>query len=80
MQRDLTKFLVNWLGSQARKPLVIRGARQVGKTWIIRDLALLEKKTLIELNFEKRPDLQTLFTSNDPTEILVNIATAMGKK
>jgi hypothetical protein len=78
MRRDRTAFLVNWLHSSARKPLIIRGARQVGKTWLIRDLAGAENLRLIELNFEKRPDLESLFSSNDPHEIIINIAALTG--
>ncbi|MBS0624198.1 MAG: AAA family ATPase [Verrucomicrobia bacterium] len=53
---------------------MVRGARQVGKTWLIRDLAHLQNLRLLEFNFEKRPDLISLFSSNDPKEILVNIS------
>lgn len=80
MKRDRSSFLVEWLYSSERKPLVIRGARQVGKTWMIRELARSQERQLIELNFEKRPDFHTLFTSNDPVAILVNIAALIGKK
>ncbi len=80
MKRDRTSFLVDWLSSSSRKPLVIRGARQVGKTWLIRDLAASQERKLIELNFERRPDLESLFSSNDPKEIMVNIAAATGNK
>ena len=80
MKRDRTAFLMQWLNSNGRKPLVIRGARQVGKTWLIRDLALAAGRKLIELNFEKRPDLGSLFSSNDPKEIIVNITAAIGEK
>lgn len=80
MRRDRTSFLIEWLNSSTRKPLVIRGARQVGKTWLVRDLASLSERQLIEFNFEKRPNLETLFSSNDPREILVNIAASIGQK
>ncbi len=80
MRRDRTAFLVNWLNSSIRKPLVIRGARQVGKTWLIRNLAYSEGRRLVELNFEKRPDLESLFSSNDPQEIVMNIAASTGIK
>jgi predicted AAA+ superfamily ATPase len=80
MRRDRASFLIEWLNSSSRKPLVIRGARQVGKTWLIRDLANSQRRRLIELNFEKRPDLASLFLSNDPKEILVNIAAFTGEK
>jgi hypothetical protein len=80
MRRDRSSFLVHWLNSSARKPLIIRGARQVGKTWLIRDLAHSQGRRLIELNFEKRPDLESLFSSNDPKESLINIAASTGSK
>lgn len=80
MKRDRTLFLKQWLHNSSRKPLVIRGARQVGKTWLIRDLANSYTKRLVEINFEKRPDLTSLFSSNDPQEILINIAAVTGTK
>jgi len=80
MRRDRTSFLIEWLNSTKRKPLVIRGARQVGKTWLIRDLASSQDRQLIELNFEKRPILETLFSSNEPTEILTYISASSGQK
>lgn len=74
MQRTRTQDLKNWLSSPDRKPLVIRGARQVGKTWLVRNLAELTGKQLFEVNFEKKPELISLFTaSNDPKVILLNI-------
>ena len=78
MKRDHSSFLVDWLHSNNRKPLVIRGARQVGKTWLIRDLAESMERKLVELNFEKRPDFESLFSSNEPKEILANIAASQG--
>ncbi len=80
MKRDRASFLTNWLNSNPRKPLVVRGARQVGKTWLIRDLASSQARQLIELNFEKRPDLTSLFSSNDPKEIIINISASIGSK
>lgn len=80
MRRDRASFLINWLNSSTRKPLIIRGARQVGKTWLIRDLASSQERQLVEFNFEKRPDRESLFSSNDPKEILINIAASMGSK
>lgn len=78
MKRSRTSFLQNWLNSTDRKPLVIRGARQVGKTWLIRDLAQKSNIQLVELNFEKKPNLESLFSSNDPKEIIENIAVYHG--
>lgn len=80
MERTLLGYLSTWLVSLDRKPLVIRGARQVGKTWLVRYFAEMSKKRLIELNFEKQPSLVSLFTSNDPVQILLNLSTVVGYK
>jgi hypothetical protein len=73
MKRKNAKFLLDWIKSTQRKPLIIRGARQVGKTWLIRDFAKKKKLELVELNFEKQPELESLFLSNEAEEILLNL-------
>ena len=73
MLRFASKELDRWLKSPNRKPLVLRGARQVGKTWLVRDLAKRQGLKLIELNLERFPGLADLFSKNDPEEILRNI-------
>jgi len=73
MKRFVSKELDNWLKAHNRKPMVLRGARQVGKTWLVRDLAKRQKLKLIELNFERLPSLADLFSENNPVEILRNI-------
>jgi predicted AAA+ superfamily ATPase len=80
MHRTLLEDLLNWLTSTTRKPLVIRGARQVGKTWLVRRLAKISGKQLIEINFEKQPSYASLFTSNDSQQILLNLSTLSNKK
>ncbi|MBN2479431.1 MAG: ATP-binding protein [Parachlamydiales bacterium] len=79
MKRNHSLFLINWLNSSSRKPLVIRGARQVGKTWLIRNLAESTKRQLVELNFEKQPNLESLFSSNQPEEIIANISASFNR-
>ena len=73
MIRFAAKELDTWLKSPDRKPMVIRGARQVGKTWIVRDFAVRNNLKLIELNLEKFPNKADLFSDNDPKNILKNI-------
>lgn len=74
MWRIAIEELTHWLGDKQRKPLILRGARQVGKTWIVRELAAANGRQLIELNFEQNPRLHTLFIDNDPELTLKNIA------
>jgi predicted AAA+ superfamily ATPase len=59
--------------------LVLRGARQVGKTWLVRDLAARSLRQLIELNFEREPRLARHFESNAPAEITNEISLALGR-
>lgn len=75
MERARLDYLKSWLTATDRKPLVIRGARQVGKTWLVRHFAKISGKQLIEINFEKQPSLVSLFASNDPKHILLNLST-----
>src|SRR3990167_6363236 len=78
MHRQAAKYLQQWImESSVRKPLLIRGARQVGKTWLVRNLAENTQKQLIEINFEKNPELYNAFSSNEPNIILRNIALVM---
>jgi len=48
----------------------MRGARQVGKTWLVRELAEVTGKQLIEINLERQPEVAEAFASNDPKDIL----------
>ena len=73
MIRFASEELDRWLKSTDRKPLVMRGARQVGKTWLVRDFAKRHKLELIELNLEKYPYYADLFLGNNPRESLKNI-------
>jgi uncharacterized protein len=77
MQRKYLSFLDHWLKSEKRKPLVVRGARQVGKTWLVRDFVQKAGKTLVEINLEKKPGWAALFESNEPAQILLNLSSAI---
>jgi predicted AAA+ superfamily ATPase len=79
MKRKYLGFLQDWLESRNRHPLVIRGARQTGKTWLVRYFAKQQNKRLIELNLEKEPQLATFFKSNDPNQILLNLGAYLGE-
>ncbi|MCX7121534.1 MAG: AAA family ATPase [Gammaproteobacteria bacterium] len=79
MHRNALNHLENWLTLQGRQPLVLRGARQVGKTWLVRQFAKTMNLTLIEINFEKRPDRADLFKSNDPQQILLELRSALNQ-
>ena len=73
MKRLLTEALLRWLRETGRKPLVLRGARQVGKTWLARDLARSAGLDLVEVNFERDPRLSRLFSPGDPRRMLADL-------
>jgi predicted AAA+ superfamily ATPase len=79
MRRYLIDKLKDWLISSSRKPAVLRGARQVGKTWTVRELAKKAGKQLVELNFEKQRSLAVHFESNEPATILLNLESALNQ-
>ncbi len=62
--------LKKWQTKPKRKPLVVRGARQVGKTYLIRQFGRECFHNTVELNFERQPELAQLFASKDPNQIL----------
>ncbi len=80
MERLISRNLEDWLVQPSRKPLILRGARQVGKTWLIRDLATRSKKDLVEINFERNPEYRKHFLSNDPNKILGDLSLVLGKE
>ena len=64
MYRKTLNDLVEWKDRPSRKPLIIRGARQVGKTWLVRKFAD-RFDNLVEINFDKNPEKAQLFDGRD---------------
>ena len=71
MIRHIEKYLKEWKNSANRKPLILRGARQVGKTYIIKKMANEEFEYFLYLNIEQESGLQSIFKSNNP-ELIIN--------
>jgi predicted AAA+ superfamily ATPase len=61
MKRDILKKLENWKDSPNRKPLILTGARQVGKTWAIREFGKTQFKNTAYIVFEKNENMRKLF-------------------
>jgi predicted AAA+ superfamily ATPase len=61
MYRIKIKELINWKLSNNRKPLIVQGARQVGKTWLIKEFGKAHFKQMVYVNFEDEVRLQDLF-------------------
>ncbi|MCL2074721.1 MAG: ATP-binding protein [Marinilabiliaceae bacterium] len=61
MYRTKLKTLIDWKNQSDRKPLILQGARQVGKTWLMKEFGKTEFKNTVYLNFEESIDMQTIF-------------------
>ncbi|MBO7327964.1 MAG: ATP-binding protein [Lentisphaeria bacterium] len=61
MKRFAISQLTAWKNLANRKPLVIRGARQVGKTWLMKEFGKQEFKNFVYINFDSNPDMANLF-------------------
>ncbi len=71
--RAITTDLENWLINPQRKPLILRGARQVGKSTLVKIFASKMERRLIELNLEKKPKIAKIFEQIDAERILKDI-------
>jgi len=73
VQRQQLQYLQNWIGNKNRKPLIVRGVRQVGKTTLVELFAKAQKRTLLNVNLERYPELNAAFASKDTEQILQQI-------
>jgi len=70
MKRNALDVLIEWEHRPNRKPLIIRGARQVGKTELVRIFAQQEFDSFIEINFDEYPQKASLFADDDIQNII----------
>lgn len=71
MERHATQALIAWKSSRNRKPLILKGARQVGKTWLMKEFGKTYYDNTAYFNFDETNDLRAIFdTSKDPHRII----------
>lgn len=70
MKRDIVQYFIEWKNRQSRKPLIVMGARQVGKTFAVEAFAKEYFERYLKINLEEKPELCRLFDSNNPRQIL----------
>lgn len=83
MKRTVLERAIEWAGKPdgERKPLVLQGARQVGKTWILEELGRQCFDNVVVINFERQKNLQTLFDADyDISRIVRTLEIASGQK
>ena len=72
MERDVIKKLRKWKESKNRKPLIIHGARQVGKTYIIKQFGKENYENLIYVNFEMNQELSSQISESIDAKYIIN--------
>ena len=81
MERKILTDLCKWKESKRRKPLILRGARQVGKTWVLQEFGKRCFSDCLYVNFERQEEYRQFFqTTKDVHRILQNLSMACGKK
>lgn len=76
MKRYAIDILVKWKESPRRKPMIIEGARQVGKTWLVKEFAATHYKNIAYVNFEEQTFLRSLFLTDYDTDRIINAISA----
>lgn len=80
IKREVLTKLVEWKRSKTWKPLIIMGARQVGKTWLLKKFGNSYFDSVAYFNFDRQPELKQFFdNTKDPNRIIQNLSLVLGK-
>ena len=80
IEREIKKQLISWKENSGRKPLVLQGARQIGKTWLLKEFGRTEFEHLAYFSFDENPELKQFFqTTKDVKRIIQNLSLVYGK-
>ena len=81
MERTAMQQLIFWKNSDDRKPLIIKGARKVGKTWLMKEFGRLYYKNFVYFNFDEEEELSSIFEgSKNPQRIVELLSLIVGEK
>jgi predicted AAA+ superfamily ATPase len=81
MKRNISKKLMAWKDSSSRKPLIIRGARQVGKTYTVKEFGSEHFSNVVVLDFERDRSLNAVFEKDlDPKKLLIELEIHTGSR
>ena len=81
MKRNAISDLIHWKNSEDRKPLVMRGARQVGKTWLMQEFGKNYYHSVVYFNFDEEDALKSIFETNkNPQRIIELLSLIAGEK
>lgn len=80
MKRNAIQDMVHWKNDEERKPLVLRGARQVGKTWLMKEFGRSYYKSFVYFNFDEEDELKSVFETNKNPQRIIELLSMIGGK
>ena len=80
LKRNAIQVLINWKSSEERKPMVLKGARQVGKTWLMKEFGRNYYKSYVYFNFDEEDDLKSIFESNKNPQRIIELLSMIAEE
>ena len=81
MNRHVYDRLITWKNNPDRKPLILKGARQVGKTWLMEEFGKKQYSSYVSFNFDEEDELSSIFETNkNPHRIVELLGLLSGRK
>ena len=81
LKRNAIRDMINWKNDAERKPLVLKGARQVGKTWLMKEFGKNYYKSFVYFNFDEEEELKSIFETNkNPARLIELLSMISGEK
>ncbi|MFQ7747306.1 MAG: AAA family ATPase [Eubacteriales bacterium] len=80
LKRKIEQKLIDWKNTENRKPLIIKGCRQCGKTFSVLDFAKKNYKNVVYLNFFENPDYASVFAGSLEVDTIVMMSALLGSE
>ena len=80
MKRNAISELIKWKDSPERKPLVLKGARQVGKTWLMKEFGQNYYDNFAYFNFDEEDELKSIFETNKNPQRIIELLSMIGSE
>lgn len=80
LRRSAIQVLTNWKTSEDRKPMIIKGARQVGKTWLMKEFGKNCYSNYVYFNFDEEDELKSIFEANKNPHRIIELLSLISEK
>ena len=80
LKRNAIQDLIKWKSDEERKPMVMRGARQVGKTWLMKEFGQNYYESYVYFNFDEEDELKSIFETNKNPHRIIELLSMIAEK